>query len=346
MLCDTLAGVHQRTNAALAVALARQFLTTYASHTAGFAGMDVGTTLGALASVQWPGRAQLVRIAAADGHPRVTLALDGAHTVASVQCAAQWFSGVVAEARRELQARAGAGAPRGRVRAMLLFNCGYEKRPEHLLYAIHRAAGGVTGTGADADAGIQFERAVFAPFDFAKPSKAPPPTSEELLARLRALQASGETGDEGSAVAAADASAAGTGTASASTVKEPKAVRWLRSIRAVWQVLNSEGADSGVATDSTVVASSMRAAVELVAPQARRVTRARAQSWHSNVDEGSTPATSGRGEGEGGTVDAGAIGTDDHVVVLGTGSLYLVGNVLEALGWDADACRFHGEGVA
>jgi len=303
------AGDFQRGNAALAVALSRSFVEQAGST------LDDDATRQGLASVQWPGRAQLVDLPASDGHPRVTLALDGAHTSKSVECAAQWFVQLV----RSLQAE----SPATRVRCVLLFNCGYGKFPEKLLLAIAQATDAVGSEGSDAGR-VHFEHAVFAPFDFGKPTRAAPPTAAELVALLPTKYQTGAA-----ALPAADASLP---------------CPFQRALAQTWSVLaRSHNPDCDV---GTTVLPSMRDAVVAVAPQAHVQPRPRSGSLNESNPVGLDEATEAGGVTAKRDADSPVAGTvprfnsDDHVVVFGTGSLYLVGNVLEALGWDVDRNGF------
>ncbi|KZP02848.1 Mur ligase, partial [Athelia psychrophila] len=80
-----LAGVHQVSNACLAVAMAQKFLEVKES-------LKPEPTLSkafveGLEQVRWPGRCQIIQ----DPKGRTTWFLDGAHTIESLDCCIRWF---------------------------------------------------------------------------------------------------------------------------------------------------------------------------------------------------------------------------------------------------------------
>ena len=77
-------GVHQRHNAALALALAATFLER-----TGRAPLTDAAQQQALRRCQWPGRAHVVADPLA---PRLRLHIDGAHTADSMRAATRWFA--------------------------------------------------------------------------------------------------------------------------------------------------------------------------------------------------------------------------------------------------------------
>ncbi|KAJ2877946.1 Folylpolyglutamate synthetase [Coemansia aciculifera] len=79
-----IAGDHQRTNAALAVALCREW-----ARKQGVSTTDAWIAQG-LAEARWPGRSQTF---ASPRHPDITWYVDGAHTVESMAACAAWFAG-------------------------------------------------------------------------------------------------------------------------------------------------------------------------------------------------------------------------------------------------------------
>jgi folylpolyglutamate synthase/dihydrofolate synthase len=133
-----------------------------------------------LARAAWPGRAQVVPLRAARGAPAARALLDGAHTALSMGEVARWFA--------EEEAGAGAGAPP----AALVFYCGSDKDALSLLLPL---------------ASLPWRSvAVVAPA-WALTPRAPPPAG--LRAALRAAHArAAAAGDESAArdvAAAADA---------------------------------------------------------------------------------------------------------------------------------------------
>ncbi|KAJ2812654.1 Folylpolyglutamate synthetase, partial [Coemansia sp. 'formosensis'] len=119
-----IAGAHQRTNAALAVALCREWARKHSAPPASEAWIAQG-----LAEAKWPGRTQTF---ASPRHPHITWHVDGAHTVESMAACAAWFAGV------------GSGP------CVLLFNAAHNRSAQALLAVL-------------AAQGCDFVEAVFCP---------------------------------------------------------------------------------------------------------------------------------------------------------------------------------------
>lgn len=281
------AGNFQRTNAALAVAAASTFLRAHPELVSrkdtrvptSTTNITPTVRLG-LEAVQWPGRAQIVEVAAGAGFPHTTFALDGAHTTKSVAVASEWYHSYCDELASASAATAGddeckdedvRSSPGARIKRVLFFNCGHGKQTTELLKVL---------------APQQFDAAVFAPFDMAKPTSKPLPTTAELLSQA------------GLPTSCSDASA-GAG-ASSKTV-------WQESLRRVWVALRDED-DTSLGTVCTSV---QEALTRVLAPQLDITGTASADDAPRSVE---------------------------RVCVFVTGSLYLVGNTLAALGWDVDSC--------
>ncbi|KAJ2907743.1 Folylpolyglutamate synthetase, partial [Coemansia aciculifera] len=82
-------GAHQRTNAALAVALCREWVRT---HAIGHPAIEDDTWIArGLAQARWPGRSQTFEASSAVWH------VDGAHTAESMAACAAWFRGQAAK---------------------------------------------------------------------------------------------------------------------------------------------------------------------------------------------------------------------------------------------------------
>lgn len=87
MLVVGLAGVHQKQNASLAVALANSFLQT-SLRTSTEDKLILESFKHGLVQTRWPGRCQTLE------DPKrtdFTWYLDGAHTLESLDCCIQWF---------------------------------------------------------------------------------------------------------------------------------------------------------------------------------------------------------------------------------------------------------------
>ncbi|KAJ2790746.1 Folylpolyglutamate synthetase [Coemansia linderi] len=121
-----LAGAHQRTNAALAVALCREWIRRQ--------GLSVESddwVAKGLAEARWPGRSQTF---ASPRHPDMTWFVDGAHTVESMAACASWFTATAAGDRP----------------SVLLFNAAHDRNAQALLDELNAK-------------GCEFVEAVFCP---------------------------------------------------------------------------------------------------------------------------------------------------------------------------------------
>ena len=101
-----LPGKHQRDNAEVALALSEYVMQKP---------VNDESLHKALASAAWPGRCQTVSV------EKMTLRLDGAHTVESVMAGLTWFRDVAVT------------GDAGDIRRSLLFNCSHERNPVELL---------------------------------------------------------------------------------------------------------------------------------------------------------------------------------------------------------------------
>mmetsp|Transcript_6708 Transcript_6708/g.22311 ORF Transcript_6708/g.22311 Transcript_6708/m.22311 type:complete len:521 (+) Transcript_6708:452-2014(+) len=162
-----LAGAHQRTNAALALALARTWAQRTPDPPADAASAEQALAerklppayARALAQASWPGRAQTVTDI--PDAPALTLFLDGAHTPESAAACGAWF----ADAAPAEMAMTGDAEP-GTVAAerVLLFSCKPEREPQKLLTPL---------VAALAERSLPFHRAVFVPMESLGASLAP-----------------------------------------------------------------------------------------------------------------------------------------------------------------------------
>jgi folylpolyglutamate synthase len=246
-----LPGRHQRDNVELAIALCQEAVQRFPQliHLGRrhqlrkeLSGPDLKSLLLALSTVSWPGRCQLVST------HRMTVYLDGAHTVQSLATGFEWFQQQNAQNCKQA----------------LIFTCSHERNPVELLQILARA---------------EFDVAVFARADSARPSAVAKPSAEEML-RASNLRYRPEL------------QASGIGSAES----------WHDSLATVWKHLAHE---KSMTTDShpegcgPVVLSNLCAGDALDAVQKL----------------------------------SGFSGASSNVRLFVTGSLYLVGSVLNALGW-------------
>lgn len=142
-------GVHQETNAGLAVSLCSTFQAR-AGKAFGRIVTDDGSALTSdcvkgLELCKWPGRGQIERDSAANGgEENILFYLDGAHTKESMDCCARWYHSAT---KLALEARKG--------EKWLLFNCMQERDP-NILFEPLAAPNHATASG--------FTRALFVPF--------------------------------------------------------------------------------------------------------------------------------------------------------------------------------------
>jgi folylpolyglutamate synthase len=148
-----LPGRHQRDNVELAIAMCREAMQRFPQleqrgrrhHLEKESGgPNDNSPLLALSTVSWPGRCQLVTT------DRLTLYLDGAHTIQSLTTGFEWFQ--QQEAPNCSQA--------------LIFTCSHERNPVELLQILSRA---------------EFDMAVFARADSERPSAVTKPSAEAML---------------------------------------------------------------------------------------------------------------------------------------------------------------------
>eukprot|EP01105_Mastigella_eilhardi_P012546 TRINITY_DN2864_c0_g1_i2.p1 TRINITY_DN2864_c0_g1~~TRINITY_DN2864_c0_g1_i2.p1 ORF type:complete len:493 (-),score=120.57 TRINITY_DN2864_c0_g1_i2:1157-2479(-) len=120
-----LSGHFQKVNASLAVAVANYWLQRHRGPSAALcspSGTLTASTLEALSSTDWPGRAQIIKL---PQHEKTTFFVDGAHTLESITACADWF--------RDEYRRRGKNC-----RRVLLFNCSPGRDPLRLLRPLAR----------------------------------------------------------------------------------------------------------------------------------------------------------------------------------------------------------------
>ena len=269
-----------------------------------------------LGRARWPGRAHALR-AASSPDCVLTLCLDGAHTAAAMEKALEWFHD-----------KAGQAGPHS-----LLFNSAHEKDPIPLLapLAKHEWGGGVC----------------FAPFDFGKPSRVPPPTAEQVFeAHFGHRVECGELAPEAAPAAAAHAKAvlaqvqgaaltpeAALSSGAASSVPladaalaaakgeaAPTTHQWQLTLAQVWGAIRAGALELGGSIPTSTYAEDSGATVAASVADALRTL-----GGGSDV-----PTLQGATE-----ADAGSSPPKERSVLV-TGSLYLVGNTLQHVGWDPD----------
>ncbi|KAL7488935.1 hypothetical protein ACHAW6_014526 [Cyclotella cf. meneghiniana] len=121
-----LQGHHQRSNAALAVAMCLYAMKEYLASPC----VSPKIMNQALAQTSWPGRCHTVSLpkiinTQSGIEASVNLRCDGAHTAISMEACIDWFRSVA--------------LGDGRIYRVLIFNCSHERNPLPLLYSLHQS---------------------------------------------------------------------------------------------------------------------------------------------------------------------------------------------------------------
>ena len=168
-----LAGLHQETNASLALSLSRCFLRTtlpliYNNDSLGPRAPLTSLEIHALERCTWPGRGQTVTMEmlrddvahtlygtrSSNNNKDVTLRVDGAHTPKSIESCLQWFMNVTESSNCRV----------------LIFNCSHERNVGQLLQILNN--------------GCNFDGVIFCPADVGRPSRQPLPTINEVAKNM------------------------------------------------------------------------------------------------------------------------------------------------------------------
>ena len=177
---------HQRGNAALALAVCQHAMLQYQKHyyhrISLLSKEDVVVVTkeeqvsGALNNTFWPGRCHTLALPPSSSSSSsssvvnkngnevsVKLRCDGAHTPISINACIGWFQSIITSYRRETNT----GETNNVVRKVLIFNCGHERNPIPLLYSLHRSG--------------LFDCVYFSRADFERPSAMPKQLLDEWL---------------------------------------------------------------------------------------------------------------------------------------------------------------------
>lgn len=116
-----LEGQHQRSNAALALAISQYAMDE---------SLNSEKLQHALTKTYWPGRCQSVKLSSITNklpgiEVSINLRCDGAHTPISINACIDWFRSVASDKES--------------IHRVLVFNCSHERNPLPLLYSLHRA---------------------------------------------------------------------------------------------------------------------------------------------------------------------------------------------------------------
>lgn len=167
-----LAGNHQRSNAAMALALCRSMYQFMNSNHQQQQPWKEQVVQCAIAQASWPGRCQTIVLPSNPNHPcqRTTLRLDGAHTPQSIKACMKWFfdqKNITTATKR-----------------ILLFHCGHERDPIPLLQSILE------------NDGLYFHSVYFCTTHSTRPSSILPSKSWEFLQKAGILPLSIVEGKE------------------------------------------------------------------------------------------------------------------------------------------------------
>lgn len=173
-------GAHQYENAGLATSLAKTFLAAYPGPKTDIDEMKAPGTpasfLDALGATQWPGRCQILSHPSEELSQRLEFRIDGAHTAESMRVACNWWrnmyekDGIVHKPRRHV----------------LLFNCGHQRDPIELMIPLvelvcRRSSSSSSSSSSGDVPPPTFLRLLSAPFDHDRPHLTGVPSFELVL---------------------------------------------------------------------------------------------------------------------------------------------------------------------
>eukprot|EP00984_Skeletonema_dohrnii_P027267 scaffold16767_cov149-Skeletonema_dohrnii-CCMP3373.AAC.5 len=302
---------HQRGNAALALAVCQHAISQYQKQQHCY----YRTTLSnngnvtkeqisaALNNTFWPGRCHTLTLPSSnnDNEDEVSLKLrcDGAHTPISINACINWFQSILttySEATTDYES----------VHKVLIFNCGHERNPIPLLHTLHQSG--------------LFDRVYFSRADFERPSAMP----KQLLDEWRkeeiltiAEPTSGEECAVNYGVMCNTLKELGMTTTSSHAAEGDGMTKrtWQHTLASIWKVLDlyhSSQVMEEKSHPSTNDVDSKKVVVGLKVVDAIEDIKKQQQEAQREVNGGKKAS----------------------VEIFVTGSLYLVGSALEAVGWE------------
>ncbi len=163
-----LQGEHQRSNAALAMAMCRYAMTQWQHSSSTSTTPSILKIQDALARTFWPGRCHTVPYPTIPPtmsdpkqrynlNPTMNLRCDGAHTPLSMNACIEWFRKVIGNSGNSADAST---ITSQRKLLYLIFNCGHERNPIPLIYSLYTS-------------NIRFESIYLCHADFERPSAIP-----------------------------------------------------------------------------------------------------------------------------------------------------------------------------
>lgn len=153
-----LQGDHQRSNAALALAMCRYAMNQRQQS----CNASMLTIRDALSKTFWPGRCHTVQYPIPHNLKlTMNLRCDGAHTPLSMRACIEWFRRVVVVIANSSNNRSRADTSTlQQQRKFLIFNCGHDRNPIPLIYSLYTS-------------NVEFESIYFCHADFERPSAVP-----------------------------------------------------------------------------------------------------------------------------------------------------------------------------
>lgn len=291
-----LQGDHQRSNAALAIAMCEHAAARCEKIKSAASRDDIRD---ACAQTFWPGRCHTVHLPAklmsgrsqgvqgAPPEPSLNLRCDGAHTPISINACIEWFRTVSA-----------ASWAQGAVRRVLVFNCGHERNPIPLVSSLCHSD--------------LFDSVYFCKADFERPSAVPKVLDDEWLKEAISVGGLSEFTLESMCRDLSKDADSSTVDRHQLDQAELSASTWQETLANVWSVLDMHRRRNVVDEDS----------LQRTPPKV--TTGLTVKEALSDIREGAASEM----------VDASADAGSVLIEVCVTGSLYIVGSALEAVGWE------------
>lgn len=288
---------HQRGNAALALAVCQHAISQYRKQHHNFTTTNGNVTKerisAALTNTFWPGRFHSLTLPSNDKQVVLKLRCDGAHTPISINACISWFQSILTTYRKPSK-------DHDSIRKVLVFNCGHERNPIPLLHSLHRSG--------------LFDCVYFSRADFERPSAMPKQLLDEWLKEEITTTIEPISGEECAVnyetmCNALKESGIRSSDAYADSDDMSKST-WQQTLATIWRVLDmyhsqvveKKADDPSSKCDNTTIVVGLKVVDALEDIRNQETQR----------------------EG---------LGKKPCVEILVTGSLYLVGSALEAVGW-------------
>jgi folylpolyglutamate synthase/dihydrofolate synthase len=334
-------GSYQRINAALAVAMSETFLKRLEQRSSEHANTEAEAaplpvyapaeplapaTLEGLRTAHWPGRSHIVPLPAAPDN--CTLYVDGAHTERSMQRCLEWFRQTVEQRRRSESDGAAV-----QHKMLLVFYCGHEKDALQLLLPLST---------------VGWDRAYITGVEWSRPSPHSLPTTDSALAtflekkrKMEDWRAISEIQQATAAAAEAASSVAASSAGSDALLSKGSSAPWQDALAGMWRAVHSRPEFSIIrqrlvlpldeyAAPASASSSPTSASASAATPSAAPSLPSAMPPTHIETSVREVLASIAKEATEGAAT---ATRPRVHYHVLVTGSLYLVGSVLQTVGW-------------